>query len=297
MFENLAYSLLGLGEAGLSAVAFSVLLVGSIFGVSAGSEENRLRRAPYFAWYGFLSLFISIAFLPFVFMIDAVVGRFVWFLLILTGAWLVVAGILLGHTGAARARDIGWNRWTALFALVPFLCLVLLMKGSSDRDRPDPHMLAGIPGALIGFVLFMMSFSAVPYLEELAIQREAQRPLTPDQEATYVNFQVGLVGIDDVLRTMADEAVLPIHVDETTILAQIGASGNMLTRVYLVREHESGLEMNDFWAYDITAFLCDDTFFAALLSAGAVIRESYVYESGAPIGSVEVSALSCANYT
>ena len=286
---------MSLGEAGLSASAFAMLFSGGLVGIAFRPSEKRLGRGPYFACFGLLSFFSSLAFFPIIFMIDAILGRFVGPLLLLIGAWLFVAGIGFGRTSAARARDIGWSRWAGLLTYVPIISLVLILTKSSEQNRPDQHLLAGTPGALIGFVLFVMSYTAIPYFETLAADRDARVVLGPAEEAAYVEFQVGAFGIEGLLQIMADEAVLPIAIGESTTLAQIGASGTLLTRVYRVRKEESGLEMDDFWAHDIKLFICEDPFFATLLKAGAVIRESYVYEGGLPIGSVKVSKQSCSD--
>ncbi|WP_412005217.1 DUF805 domain-containing protein [Aestuariibius insulae] len=286
--------MLALSDTELTLLTFALLFAGSLIGILLLDNGDHLRRGPYFAWYGFLTFAIAGVSFLFVFTIDAVVAQLIWALFLLAGIWLLIAGAVLGRMSAARARDMGWSRWTGLLSLVPLICLVLLFTKSSDPDSDDPHLLAGVPGGLIGVAFFGMARAAVPYSETLALKRETQMPLSAAEEAIYFDFHIRTSGIDTYLQNIADQAVLPVQVDEVTTLAQIETSGHVMTRLYLLEKEETDIEMTDDWAADTVEYLCGHAFFSALLDAGAVIRERFAYEDGAPIGLIEVSTQDCA---
>jgi uncharacterized membrane protein YhaH (DUF805 family) len=149
--------------------------------VSPFSWRGRIGRVRYLAYlmYSYLAVAAASFALAFAFAavgMDGVAAIVPAAVLVPYGAyWLIIT--------IQRSHDMGWNGWTSLLVLIPFVGLVWLFKGGMPgRNRyglpPPPNTTGVIVGAWlmpIVFVIGILAAIAIPVYQTYVMRAKAEQ--------------------------------------------------------------------------------------------------------------------------
>jgi hypothetical protein len=285
--EDLALQYLVLPDDQIRSLSYGLLILGGILGGLTNRSALELRRAPYFAFTGLISLGVSaVTFAGAAFIVQALVGGFFWTILGLNMFATVIGGFFFARIAAARSRDAYGHCRMAALAFIPIANLWLLLTPSKNKESinrvPTIPLLTGGIGVLSGFVLLGAG---------IALSAQAQIEGTKRVE---VAAAAGVFNEPILARTlvrMAAEVKTPLVVDETTSLVRMEARGTELRYIYEVDLPADSLPAD--MRSGVLQHNCAYEGLTEVIDSGAVIKHVYLRKDGSEIGVVEVNRKAC----
>lgn len=292
MLEEFAIKFVGQDEDALGNIGLGITFFGFLVAlVFQSTVKSELQRAPYFAYSMLLFLICSALTFLWIFSLQAVLLGVLWMLVSFVFLSIAVIGYFCGVIALARSRDAFGSGRYAILALIPFANFVLFLRTSknplSPNRVPTIPLLSGGMGVVSGLMMAAASIAlAVGF--EVQSDKMVESPNPEQSIAIMIRSQ----GLDRVLEAMAAESRLPVAIDEVTTLALIEASGNSLTRTYVVTRED--FTLSDQFRAGIRKSICAYAPFTVLLHGGAAIEEVYIKTDRSLIGTQVVTQNSCA---
>ncbi len=287
MLEALALQYSELPEDQMRSIGYGLVVLGGIIGGLTNRSLVEIRRAPYFALSGLIFLGVSaVTFTGMAFVVQALVGSFLWVVVGLEMLASVAAGFFVARIAVARSRDAYGHGRMAALAFIPianFWLLLTLSKNEASANRaPTIPLLTGGLGVLSGFVLLGAGIGLSTYA-----QVDGMRRVEAAAAAGVFNEAM----LDRTLATMAAEVQGPQVVDETTTLLRVEAQGSELRYIYEVDPPADVLPVD--MRSGLLQQNCDYHGLTAVIDAGAVVKHIYLRKDGSEIGVIEVTRQAC----
>lgn len=291
----MALQYVNLPEHRITGISYGLVILGAVVAGIVAKSDTELSRAPYFAYCALITLLVSAAQIIWLQSIPALVGGYLWVLMIVSIAAAVIGGFFYGKIAIARSLDAYGHGRMAVLAFIPLANFWLLLKPSrkmlSHNRVPTILLMTGPLGVLSGFAMLMAVAFINVFIEQEANRMTKHAHIEPASQQASIAFMVKSQGIEEALRLMAADAQTPVVVDDVTTLARIDADGTQLRRTYVVDIEMAAI--SDEVRARSTNGICAYGPFISLLREGATIREVYVNANGSPIGAVMVSREVC----
>lgn len=167
VFENLAFQYVFLIESNPFLVSYWTTVIGALIAGVFHRSATELRRAPYFAYSCLLVLLATASKMVWIGTVLAVIGGYLWFLMLVDVGIGLGVGYAFGMIAKARSRDGFGHARLAGLAFIPLLNLLLLFvppkKTGSASLLPTIPLVTGVLGVLTGFVLLFTSLVVKGY--------------------------------------------------------------------------------------------------------------------------------------
>ncbi len=297
MLEDIALRYVDQSESNLRGIGYGLLILGAIIAGIVNKSKDELARAPYFAYSALIYLLVSAVQIVWLQSLPAIIGGYLWVLMVVSMAASVIGGFFACKIAMARSRDAYGHGRMAALAFIPLANLWLLVKPSktalSANRAPTIPLLTGGLGVLSGFSMLVAAVVVTVFIEQEADRIAKSVPQEPASQQAGIDSMLRSHGLEGTLRLVAAaaDAQLPITVDDVTKLTRIEVDGTQLRRTYVVT-FDMGTISDAFRARS-TDGICAYDGFIPLLRAGATIREVYVRADGSPIGEVLVKRNEC----
>ena len=148
---------------------FGLIVLGFILSAIFNKKGVQLRRAPFFAYINMLGFFGAASGIIWLYWPQALLGGFIWALLLLNFIIYLGIGYIGGKITMARSLDGFGTRKIAVISFVPILNLLLLFKRSKSGISPAHvsavPLLNGGMGIITGLFFLILSVSFNSYLE------------------------------------------------------------------------------------------------------------------------------------
>jgi hypothetical protein len=299
MLERLAYDFITLDS--VPRIAITLLVLASGFGIALHvhrEDSFELRRMPYLVLY--TALFFGGKVLGFTWFLDgaAIKQDLLWTIVLFVLLMMFFSGYAAGYLSSARARNAYGSSRKAFYGIVPVANVILMGRpplypdlsasgGARTAMNVAGVILAGLLFGAGGFVEMQIDRLSEQHYEQLAADPQIQEKLDADLARRLIESD----DIAAVLARIAQEAALPVVIDESTTITAITADGSTLRRTFRVTGDE--LEMDQGFRESIRQTVCGFEFFKNLIDKGASIEESYVRTDGLVIGVHTVSGNDC----
>lgn len=295
MLEDIALQFVNRPEADLRAINYGLTILGAIVAGIVNRSSFELARAPYFAYTTLIFLLVSAVQMIWLQSLPAMIGGYLWVLMVVSIAAVIVGGFFAGKIAIARSRDAYGHGRMAFLAFIPLANFWLLLtpskKAVSANRAPTVPLLTGGVGVLFGFVMLAAAVAVNALIDHQADQMARRAPTDPASQQAGIEFLIRSHGLAEALRMMAAELNTPITIDEVTTLSRIEADGTQLRRTYVV-SHPIETISDEFRA-GIMNGICAHGPFHPLLRAGGTIREVYERPDKSVIGAVLVTRKAC----
>ncbi|MEC9345865.1 MAG: hypothetical protein VYB54_06535 [Pseudomonadota bacterium] len=281
---------LGLVIGGLSIVAF----MATIF--ICRNSMTGIGRGTYIAGYGALSVAMLLVPALIAILRPGPDEDGLTVLPVALGIVLLVTMVAYARMSLARAQDAFGRAAPAMLALVPLLNFVLWLRSTRHDGRRHqyriPDWLAGGQGVITGFMLIILSIVAARALElriEQDMMRERSAAVDTRSDTAPRTLEVLLAGT-----AAAERSILPLRVNETTVLVDSRVEGLRLSRVYQL-DRDYVVEINMETAAIIDSQYCDDADSLSLLRRGVQFEEVFIDSAGIETGRHTVRANHCSD--
>lgn len=279
MLEDLAAQYLHSSDTASRLVnSIAVITGGALSGIR---KERRfeLYRAPFFALYTLLLLFLVLIQFVQLSARDAMAYGFVWGIVAVHISGWLISGFVFGVIAAARSRNASGNSKGAIKAFIPPLN-VHLFFAKPRHDAPPQHETAmnglrGAGGVAIGFTILLFATGFLSLQLRMLEQERKNIQASPQKKRLITQYLIRGQGLQGALRTAKNKIETPKQIGTFT-LQQVKNDETMLIFTYNLdtpAEHFSETEQADH-----AAWVCDDIFMSTLLQHGATMR--HVYNSG-----------------
>lgn len=294
MLEEIAIQYVSQPEIHLQFIPYLITIVGAIVAAISNKSAVALRRSPYFAYSAILFFLAAVAQLVWLNSNSAILGGFLWVLMITDVIVRLAAGYTLGIIAMARSRDAYGHARRAFLAFIPIANLWLLLTHSRDdvsavRASTMP-LLTGRLGVLTGCALFIAGTALGSFVRIETTRMAAEAENDPAMQRTAVDMMLRSRGMEKTLQQIAAE-VLPQRVDETTKLLWVEGNGTTLRFGYEVSTNLDTLLVS--LRPDIVQNNCALEGLRPLIEAGATIEHAFYRTDGGQIGVVSVTRDIC----
>ncbi len=284
--EDIAYDFVTMSDAGRWAISYGLFLFGAIVAAFVRHRLRVMRRGPYFGYTALLIFAVAASQAIWIFVLEARSGGYLWVLVAANAGWMILIGWSCYRIAKARSLDCVADEAYAALAVLPILNLVLFFKPSTNSissghsNTPLPQM--GGPGIATGCAVLI----AAAVLSVFVSDRLDEQPilLPSDDPAAVVAELESLLrtnSLSRVLRIIARQAPQPVYVDEETTLLHMQASGNLLTRTYVIDSAAYGADLEELiqdvlFQTLVEVYVCSYPPAVLLLNEGATIREVFL---------------------
>lgn len=295
MLEAIAIQFVSQSEDTLKAAAYGLVVVGAVIAALATRSNAEIARTPYFAYSAIILFAVSVAQIVWLQSLSAMMGGYLWLLMLVSIAASLIGGFSLCRIAMARSRDAYGHGRSAFLAFIPIANFWLLLTPTrnavSANRTPTIPLFSGGLGVLTGFVLLVAASSVTAFIDMQAREMEQRARTEPLSQQASMEFLIRSNGLEGTVKLLADQSQTPITVDNVTTLARIEAAGTQLRRTYVV--DFEGMIITDDFRQESRSGICAYAPIIPLLRAGATIREVYVERGGHEIGSIMVTRQEC----
>jgi hypothetical protein len=295
LLEELAIQYVNQPEDVLGALGWLLMIGGAISAALFNRSAQTLFRAPYFSYSALLIMSAVVLQFTWLGTADAVVGGYLWILVVFDTISTFSIGFIFGTIAMARSRDAFGHGRFAVFAIIPIANLLLILRRSKFLPPTEPMavaaFMAGWFGVVSGFIMLMLAVLFVVSLNQIvAISLENERA-DPAAARMQMDSLIQANGVEATLDLLVSGPQPPTPKDEDAGLIQIKAKGTQLQRIYLVASEKFTLA--DEYRKSIERVICSSDLFEPLLKAGASVNEIYLKPDGSEFGSHSVKWDSC----
>ncbi len=147
MLEDIALRYVDQSESNLRGIGYGLLILGAIIAGIVNKSKDELARAPYFAYSALIYLLVSAVQIVWLQSLPAIIGGYLWVLMVVSMAASVIGGFFACKIAMARSRDAYGHGRMAALAFIPLANLWLLVKPSktalSANRAPTIPLLTG----------------------------------------------------------------------------------------------------------------------------------------------------------
>lgn len=295
--EVIAHKYLAMSEAEASALIYLLIAIGFLLALYAVPDRGRrLHRMPYFLLSCVAYLLGILIALPSQYTVDALLNGVFWVVLTVVHVGALLFGLYIGKIAVARGRDAYGNTISAFMAVIPLANLWLLFKPSLSDVLEEAKAKAVHRGVYAaGIALGFMIIGSGKILEDTVtknIEENNRRIASDDALASKMTEAlIGMMTVENALKALATDAVLPQKVDAVTALVAVEADKLTLRRTLDVSTDR--FVVTEDFRHLVNNGICSFSPFALLLKKGVTIEDVYVLKSGGEIGSVVTTIQQC----
>lgn len=284
MLNEIAWRYLQWGEVPLVLATFAFIWFGGLLAILRPHGQAVLNRAPYFALFGLATLAFSLVQLMWVASGTAILGGWLWLLVVVDAVAATVAGYAVVTLGRARSRDMRGDPGLGFLSVVPVANLWLIFapgKAAPEAVTPVGPLLAGVVGAILGLATTVAARSLDAASENMVLSAMARQLGTPEGAAAVYDLRIRTEGLASILRAEAEAASVPVSVGNGAMLSALTADGSTLRFRYDVQGDMAGrLDGVD---ATLRESACGDSVQRMLLTHGARLEFQYADATGAVV--------------
>jgi hypothetical protein len=261
-----------LEESALMGIILLLIVAGGTLAAFTTRVQVVYRRVTYLWFVALLGLGLTASQLLWALSPAAADIGMIWLLLIATMGSFAVFGALLYYASAARSRHIKGDTSNAWMGFVPLANLWLLFKRGGTEDASQRSKLSRLvfdPLLVFGAIV-VLSISQVvnTTLDDIPA-------FDPDDSLVLTNLLRDTQTLEDIFaaEVRASRALLPILVDEITLLSEIEADGKTLRMTYDLQREFPGFR-SDFKS-TLAETQCAPEMFGNEIARGGTIEMIY----------------------
>lgn len=296
MLEDAAIRFIGLGDTAFRIAWFAFTILGAAAAFRFDKSTAELQRAPYFVRMVGITLLYTVLTAIWLWIVPAILGGYVWVLLMTDLLATILAGYTCCKVAMARSRDGYGHSRNAVLAFIPVANLILLFRKSraefSYERIPAGPLTSGAFGVIVGLVMIVFTTGLSRQWANEIERRVERMARDPTSETAMVEYAVKLHGLDAFLSQIAGQAQPPLKIDAVTTLQRVEADGSQLRRMFTISS--PGFALTEDIRAVIDQEICATGLFLTLMRFGASIQEKYIEADGTEIGSHTVTLAVCA---
>jgi uncharacterized membrane protein YhaH (DUF805 family) len=294
VLEKFAFILINEYVSYLTVGSYVLVLVPGILTVLLDNRTSRLQRAEYFSLTCAAIFAACLIGMSSIWTMDAMMGGYVWVIVVLNAFSAAAFGVFLGMIACARARDGFGSKFWGLLGFVPLANLWLLFKRSRQEDPSDVStdpFWGGGSGVILGIVLSVAGGIVSVFTDRLVSANLDAAQKGPDFGSQYMALILRHYGLQGTLNQLAQDDGFPVVIDEFTNLTGMVADGTVLRRNFLVTENGTAVLLPT--EAESGAFACEDAGLSQILAAGGTVRDIYVADNGRQLADYSITLASC----